>query len=434
MSDSRRLAFLRTFVNDCVSGTRKSYNEYGQDQNQHPDKIRRWIRDFKAEEDFTKWYGKVKVEEAWLLRVGQARTNTVIQDKLGLKDIKTPYEGLRPRRVWEAQAKGGEIKVLHSYENPQALEEVQIFKDRIVSEILDRFRETLYSVQPVDIIKPVVPSSLLMNIYTADKHVGACNKRGLYETLYNKEVFTKRMAATLSKIAQMSALFGGFDTIQFIELGDGLDGPGATTVRGGHGLQQNLDGHEQFDTYLSVHKGAFDALAMAGFAKNIRLTAAANDNHGGFAMYAAARALEEYINARYPEIVTLVSRDFMFHVEYGVHRHILTHGKDDLFMNRGWPMTLTKDVTDKINRYIDFHGLSRHLDFGMEPFCLNLIKGDLHTSNEEYSDRFRYKNIMSMYGSSPFVEHNYGPGYSGFEYEIIAKDAPDVLSGKYINR
>lgn len=422
----KRLLFLQTFVDDVLSNNRKTWAEYGIQFSDHPERLRKWVRMFKDRYPSTKqWYSGEAVTESWQGKVSEALE---FADAVSPSKFPEKYDGVKPRRAWEQRTKGGDIVTLHSYEFQTELEDLKKFQDSILEKVTTLVTEA--EIQPVFIPQKALGNTLALNIYTTDKHAGSLVRNPLYGNVVDNSEFLRRLEETLAVVKACQEMFGHLDLINFVDLGDGLDGVGGQTTRGGHGLDQYLDDTDQFDLFVNSHKIIFDQLVQLGASNRLRFTAACNDNHGGFGMYVAARALGEYLKARYPQIETDIQRAFIFHQDYGLHRFIYTHGKDDRYRSRPFPLKLDADTEKFFSEYIDFHGLSRHLSYSQERACVHVIKGDLHSSAEEFAKRFRYKNIMSMFGSSTWIQHNFGAGYRGFEFEIVDANKPRILSGK----
>lgn len=117
-------------------------------------------------------------------------------------------------------------------------------------------------------------------VYTSDKHVGAyVPENGLYRNDYSAVSFEQRMRLLLKEIIYLQTIYGVFENIYILDLGDSLDGMDAQTTRKGHYLPQNMSNKEAYKTYLKVHKEFFDDLLQAKVANNIIFTAITNDNH-----------------------------------------------------------------------------------------------------------------------------------------------------------
>ncbi len=339
------------------------------------------------------------------------------------------YDGVKPRRAWEQRTRNGEIVTLHSYEFDSELKDLQKFQDSIVDKVRALVSEA--DIQPVFLEKPELTRQWALNVYVTDKHAGSWVRNPLFGNAYDGEEFDRRLQETLRAVQLCTSFVGGIDLVNFVDLGDSIDGVGGKTTRGGHGLDQNMEDTDQFDLYVDSHKKLFATLHSIGGISKIRFTVACNDNHGGFGTYVSARALEEFLKVKYPDMETDVQKAFMFHQEYGIHRFIYTHGKDDRYRSRPFPLKLDADTERFVGEYVDYHGLSKHLSYSQERACVHLVKGDLHSSAEEYAKRFRYKNVMSMFGSSSWIQHNFGAGYKGFEFELISRDEPIILSCKH---
>lgn len=334
-------------------------------------------------------------------------------------EVEMPYENLMPRKVWESQVKGGGKMLLHSYEFDVKEEDLDSYK----AAITNRFAEAVKTVVPV-IWKKLSDNGKALCIYTADKHVGAStSENSVFENTYDAKVFDERMMALLAEIEEQKRIHGAFKEVLFFELGDAVDGYGGMTTRGGHTLDQNLDDREQFDTYVGTHKAWFDGAVKIGIGNEYRFIAMSNSNHDGPFGYMCERAVEIYLNARYPEIKTKVSKALVEHVQVGEHVIMASHGKDEKYMKHGFPKNIDAKTESWINNYIDYHGLQHKVPSArVRGYYLHFIKGDLHQSNEEFVKRFRYKNVLSVYGSSNYIHPNYGFSLPGAEFEIMDLD------------
>lgn len=424
--ETKRLEFLQTFVKDVLANQRKTWNAYGELFSEHPERLRKWFRVFKiSSAQKREWFPGLAIDSDWSGKVAEALE---FADVVSPNKFPDKYDGVKPRRAWEQRTKSGEIVTLHSYEFDTELEDLKNFQESIVDKVRILVREE--GIEPLYLTEQPIKKRYALNIYTTDKHAGSLVRNPLFGNTYDDAEFRRRLEETLSAIRLIHSFIGRIDLINFVDLGDGLDGIGGQTTRGGHGLDQNLEDTEQFDLYVNSHKLLFGQIHRMDVANNLQYTVACNDNHGGFGMYVAARALQEYLSVKYPDMVTSVNRAFIFHQEYGIHRFIYTHGKDDRYRSKGFPLRLDADTERFVNEYIDYNGLSRHLAYSQERACIHFIKGDLHSSAEEYSKRFRYKNVMSMFGSSSWIQHTFGAGYKGFEFEIVDYDSPLILTGK----
>lgn len=270
-------------------------------------------------------------------------------------------------------------------------------------------------------IPKVVFNEKALFVYMSDKHIGAMTKSdSMYSNEYNREVFKERLAKTYERIALAVKSFGAFESIYICDLGDSVDGWNGYTTRGGHKLPQNMSNKEVFETYVEEHKIFFDSLFQSKFANNYKVVIQTNDNHGGDFSYISAKALQYYIEGRY-EVQVILMEKYLEHFEYGNHIFILTHGKDSEDRKYGLPLQLNDKTEIFINKYIEYHNLDKSKQ-------IHLIKGDLHNESQQVVQSFRYRNVLSMYGSSKWIHNNFGPGIAGVSFDIVEKQNNDVYS------
>ena len=283
--------------------------------------------------------------------------------------------------------------------------------------LLNSFRECIEDIEPVEI--PFIKgNNKALLIYTADKHVGAMvNKNSMYDNHYDGEEFKRRMTHLLSKITYLANDLGSFNDIFIIDLGDPLDGFNKQTTRGSFGLPQNMSNEEAFDTFIKVHTMFFDELVKLKVASRIHFKAVTNDNHSGSFGYTAQRALQIYLNVKYPDIETQISDKFMSHFHIGEHTFIITHGKDREDRIKSLPLNLNDQTKNFITDYIDYHKLSKPAGF------IHVIKGDMHQAASQLTGRFRYRNVLSLFGASSWIQNNFGSQtIAGVAIDVIDKD------------
>jgi len=289
-------------------------------------------------------------------------------------------------------------------------------------EHLDILKEILTKeLSPVAVNTPNIVNDKALFIYGSDKHIGALTKEdSIYTNKYDREEMRQRIVIqTLNQIRHNINLYGQFDSLFIMDLGDALDGFNGKTTGGlrgtsSHTLPQQLNNREQHDYYLELHKELFDTISVNLFAKNIYFVATSNSNHGGDFEYGAMRNLETYLNIKYPDIKTYVSYKPYNHFAYGKHCIIFGHGKDDEDMKNGLPLVLNDKVSNILNNYITINKLNN--------YNISFISGDLHQSAETYAKNFRYKKVLSQYGSSKWMHTNFGSGNPGLSLEIFFKN------------
>ena len=269
--------------------------------------------------------------------------------------------------------------------------------------------------------KPSLSNKKALFVYMSDKHIGAMTKQdSVYENQYDRVVFAERLNKVYDRIVQAHKDFGVFDTIYICDLGDAVDGWNGLTTRGGHKLPQNMDNKEVFRTYVEEHKKFFDNLLGSGFSKDYKAIMQTNDNHGGDFSYIVAKALQYYLEGAYNIEVRLMEK-YLEHFEYGNHTFIFTHGKDSEDRKFGLPLQLNDKAENYISKYIDYHNIDTTKQ-------IHLIKGDLHTESMQLTNNFRYRNVLSLYGSSKWIHSNFGPGIAGASFDIVEKKSTEVYS------
>lgn len=261
---------------------------------------------------------------------------------------------------------------------------------------------------------PQVYDNILF-VYTSDKHIGAKTKENsLFDNEYNAEVFNQRMKKTADEIIRLNFIYP-FEQIVIMDLGDTVDGFNSLTTRGGHSLPQNMTNREVYQTFLDVHLNFMDYLISNARCKNFAYITAGESNHGGDFEWICNKSLETALNLKFPQVQTYIGDKFVEHFEFGDYCFIICHGKDIEDMKYPLPKNLDPKTELWIKSYIDQHKIkSNHISF---------IKGDLHLASTEYSDFFRYKNVLSMYGSSKWVQTNFMKNTKGVCMDILSNDS-----------
>ena len=284
----------------------------------------------------------------------------------------------------------------------------QVNADEFLENLKNKLSE---SIKPFEItLKPAKISGVDLIVYTSDKHVGACSKDSQYNNEYNEVEFTRRMVSIFQQISYIKYEFGHINSLIFIDLGDNLDGFNAQTTRGGHALPQNMTDEESFDTYVNAHKIFFDSLIENNIASEYQAIFVNDSNHSGSFGYTANRALEIYLNVKYPFISTRQMNKFMEHFILGNDCYILCHGKDKIDRKNGLPLHLNDATYKLISDYIDYNKL-----WG---YNVHFVKGDLHQPAYESNSKFTYRNIPSVYGASKWVMNNFGLNKPGFSMDV----------------
>lgn len=290
-----------------------------------------------------------------------------------------------------------------------------------LDEYFDKLKSALTeTIVPVKLRKKKIKEPVAYHFYHSDKHVGAKTKdTSLYDNFWNAEIFEQRLLATLDDYILSAGMLERFDKVLIADLGDSVDGWNGKTTRGGHQLPQNMNNKETFDVYARVMCKFMDSLIALDLANEYEFIAMSNDNHGGDFSYIVNRAVEIYLNVKYPQIKTSVREQFIDCYEYGNHVFMFTHGKDDTDMKFGLPLNLDQKTELTINEFID--------DRKLHDNWLHFIKGDLHSEALNFGKKFRYRNVLSLFGSSSWSMLNYGKASAGASAEIVFKNRNKIV-------
>lgn len=272
---------------------------------------------------------------------------------------------------------------------------------------------------------PSISNEKALFIYLSDRHIAAyVSERALYQNDYSGQEYEKRMKLLLHEIIYQTEIFGKFEDIFIIDLGDKMDGQNGFTTRGGHKLPQNMSNRQAFETAVRVDKEFMDQLIQGDLANNYHVYQNANSNHGGDFDYMVNRALEIYLNARYPDVETRTLGKFIEHFKYGGHTFLLTHGKDDEDMKHGLPLHLNDKTENYFRKYLMYHKIDTELT------AVSIIKGDLHMDASQEAYGFRYRNVLSLFGGSKWIGTNFGPNRPGVSFEIVEQLTDRILESK----
>jgi hypothetical protein len=256
----------------------------------------------------------------------------------------------------------------------------------------------------------------------ADKHIGAnTTSMAMVGNEYNSVVLQERMDATLQEIFWYACKHGRFERLVIFDLGDLVDGMDGKTSRGGHSLPQNMSNREVFNVFIQTHTEFFTKLVGMNIAQTIEFRTTGDSNHGSDFEHVCYRSLEVFLNSVYPQVNVVIGNRFIEHFTYGENCIIICHGKDSIDMKRPLPRQLDEKTEVYFKSYIDYNKLNS--------FRCTVIKADQHYSNTEQGRFFRYKNVLSMFGSSKWVQTNFMVNQPGVDFEIIFKDKPRIISG-----
>jgi hypothetical protein len=258
-------------------------------------------------------------------------------------------------------------------------------------------------------------------IYLSDMHIGASNDNNQYDSIYNFEILSERIKLILNEIFRLRDIYGKFESVYVVNLGDHLDGFNGETTRGGHHLPQNMNNKEQFKTYLDIMIWFFNELYSIEISNNINFVSVGDDNHSGDFGYTANLALKYLFEYKFENLNFVLFDKYIEHITYGNHTLIYSHGKDKHNMKNNLPLHLDAKTDTYFINYMKMNKIKTDS-------CL-VVKGDLHQYTTQMGKNFRYTNIPSIYGSSGWIEANFGYTQPAFVYQIIDKSNINVLEG-----
>ena len=227
--------------------------------------------------------------------------------------------------------------------------------------------------------------------------------------LYPRDWKEKQIMETLKEMIDHILLNQTGPVLVIDELGDFMDGWDAQTVRKGHHLPQCMTNEEAFDVGLEFKIKMIQALVP--YYDNIICNNVCEDNHAGAFGYVVNKAFKRFIEAQYPDKVTVFNRrEFITHYDIAGHVFVLCHGKDAAHLKFGFKPILDLKGAEKIDQYLkhkEVYKLGKRIEFS---------KGDSHQClfDMATSDDFEYFNYPALSPSSDWVQVNFKKGRRGF--------------------
>lgn len=234
-------------------------------------------------------------------------------------------------------------------------------------------------------------------LYLSDMHIG-CNvpSDSLYDNTYNLDEVQRRLSIIFNKIISIKDL----DSITIFNLGDAIDGINNSTTRPEHShyLPQNMTDVEMISGYINTINEFFDNIIhyYAG-SVFLRFISVSQSNHGGSTEYSANLALQAILSQKGVDC-EICDKSIGF-TKIDNTNIIYFHGKDNYDMFKNFPAV----VNDKIELYINEYMIRNNLTGKTL-----VVKGDLHNSNTTSGRFFDYKSVGSLFGSSKWIQANFG--------------------------
>lgn len=310
----------------------------------------------------------------------------------------------------KAKAKGWLVTALFS--NLQSIDRSRMVSEEYVDAAVKKYiSPTNFKATP-----PKNNSRQALRIIITDAHIGMDVSGGVFGGVWNVEELTRRGEVIVQNALTKSALHGGFDEIQLIDLGDYVDGLNGETVRGGHKLPQNLTNEEAFDAGVDFKVRLISSLLAIPHSKftahNICV-----DNHAGSFGYFINSAVKRIAETKW-DVEIINHTNFLSHYNYGKATFLVTHGKDEKDLSKGWPAKLDSNTVVKIDDYLKHNNLYKPGQ--------NIIieKGDSHQQILDHatSTDFKYHAYMALSPPSAWVTKNFSKSMSGANIMIVDKD------------
>lgn len=322
-------------------------------------------------------------------------------------------ENLINKKVEEERIRYNENKVKELTKELSNLKNKQNQLKELISEIN-------YPESPI-LFKYKLGTSNKLIISLSDIHVGASvSKDSIYENEWNENELELRLNLVVESLLKHS---DNLDEIVVFNLGDSLDGYKGETTRGGHQLPQNMNDKEQVRVFVRQMLRFFDNL-YENFRLPMSYYCVGESNHDGDMGWLANHKLISMLEIKYPDMDTEVFDKFIDYVNINDTTFVLSHGKDNKDMFKNLPLTLDVNTENKINEYLDYHGLSGNIVF---------VKGDLHQSAITHGKRFTYWSVGSIFGSSEWIHKNMGNSKAFCDYAILYDDNSLITSRIKLN-
>lgn len=256
-------------------------------------------------------------------------------------------------------------------------------------------------------------------IYVSDDHCGSILKNSLFNKEYSINTYAKRLQEITNDVLKFEGK-EDFREVFIVRLGDELDGYNGKTTRYDHDLDSTSN-KEQFDIYTKANKMFYDEILGVFPLSKYTIINLCNSNHSGNGFsYIANKALEFWIEVKFPSVKIIHQDKFIDSYDFGNHIINLTHGKDERYMKSPMPINLDTKTDLWLMEYNKSHILKGSY--------ISTIKGDMHKFNINHGKSGRYVSVPSISSGSNWIEHNYGDSEPGCLMEIYTKNSKSVQS------
>lgn len=287
----------------------------------------------------------------------------------------------------------------------------------------EEFQNKLKEIFKDEDYKKVLPSlskikrNKALFVYIGDDHAGLILENSLFNKEYSGRTYAERL---LDLVQEIKNLGSKFDEIFVIRMGDEMDGYNGKTTRYDHSLGSSSN-KTQFDIYTVANKIFYNELFSSGLASNYTLLSLSNSNHTGLGFsYMANKALEFWLQAKFPFVQIFQQEKFIDVLHYGNHTIGLVHGKDEKYMKAPMPLNLDYKT--------DLWLMDYYKQYHLQNRFISTIKADIHKFNINQGKSGRYVNVPSISSGSNWIEHNFGDSKPGALLEIVTEDSENIQS------
>lgn len=279
-------------------------------------------------------------------------------------------------------------------------------------------------VEPLQLDVPDYACNDYLNLYIADLHLGSVTvSDSIYDENknYGVEECKRRLSIILDKLTDL----GTIENLNLVLLGDNIDNCqfAGRTARLDHEMPYNMQPKDQANEFIKLMFWFIDNIANLNLAINIKIYSVPCGNHSGSFEYLCNKALLTMIHNKYPKIETTLWEQFYGYFEAGMHKYVVCHGKDSMFMKKGFPLNL-----DDKTKILIYEWLDNNKIYGDN---IHFIKGDLHSNTLSSCKRFDYRNVLSLFGASDYSTSNFSRNAWGMSYDLIIGD--NLLRGTFEN-
>lgn len=297
--------------------------------------------------------------------------------------------------------------------------------DDIVKLYLEKCKNTIKR----STISPRYTTPKVLRLIIADTHIGMdvnVNNEEMFGGCWDAKELETRRNVLVSVAKEYHAIYGDFDEVHIIELGDFLDGWDGFTARKGHALPQNMNNAEAFATGMHFKTELVRDIVENIPCNKIRCFNVTNDNHSSDFGRILNMAVKQIVEAKFANVEYNILARFIEHYEYGKNVFILCHGKDDKHLKFGFKANVDERGKEKIAEYL------REYEINPKKQQITFEKGDSHIQVLDNSvPYFNFHSYMAFSPPSGWVKNNYNNSRSGFNVMVADKHSKRMVIEPY---